>query len=174
MIEREVGLRLWGLLAVLAAGVGLLLSGCASHPAEAAAAWGKIEPLKSRRADVERELGAPLRETPEAAASTLQFRVSGGTVVVAFVDAKFVATKKLSPELEGTVLQVVLKHEGSSATPESLSLVNNSGFEREDKDGVSVYRNLKDGLAYTFIGGKLRTTRYSPSAAQLAGAQEKR
>jgi hypothetical protein len=35
-----------------------------------------------------------------------------------------------------------------------------------------IYRNLKDGIVYTFIGGRLRTTRYTPSNDQLARARK--
>lgn len=164
-------LRVPGAFVGLALGVAALVS-CAA-PSQAAAPWGKLEPLKSRRADVERELGTPL--PPGAAAGewgALRFKVDGGTVTVTFVDAKFVATKKLGSGVEGSVLQIVLQHERSSATPESLKLVNHSGFEREDRDGVTAYRNLKDGIAYTFANGKLITTRYSASVAQLTAAQK--
>src|SRR5713226_9529446 len=85
----------------------------------AGAAWNGIEPFKSRRADVERVLGKPASEGPEG---LLHFNVAGGTVTVAFVGAGFVAGKGLRPELEGTVLQIILQHEKSSDTPESMGL----------------------------------------------------
>ncbi|HEX8920309.1 MAG TPA: hypothetical protein VF766_02455 [Pyrinomonadaceae bacterium] len=125
--------------------------------------WNGIEPLKSRRADVERILGQPIAGQD----GTLHFKVMGGKVTVSFVNARFVATKKLSPEVEGTVLQIVLQHESSSETPESMGLVGNSNFEREDTQGGTLFRNLKDGIAYTFFQGRLKTTRYSPSSKQL-------
>ena len=138
-----------------------------------AATWNNIEPFKSRRADVERILGKPVQNAL-GEDGTLRFRVAGGTVTVAFVTAKFVAAKRLQPELEGTVLQIVLQHDRATDTPESLGLANKSDFAREDgKDGVVVYRNLKDGVIYTFVGGQLKTTRYSPPAEQLARAQVK-
>lgn len=136
-----------------------------------AESWHGIEPLKSRRADVERELGKPLQ--PQAGLNdTLHFKVVGGEVTITFVTARFVATKKLSPETEGTVLEIVLQHEHSTDTPESLGLASNSKFVRDGKDEIAVYRNLKDGLIYTFIGGKLKTTRYSPSTEQLVRARK--
>ncbi|MGB9179552.1 MAG: hypothetical protein WCB68_09950 [Pyrinomonadaceae bacterium] len=136
-----------------------------------AATWNGIEPLKSRRADVERILGKPITDQP-GQESTLQFKVAGGEVTVTFVTARFIANKKLFPELEGTVLQVVLQHSKASDTPESLGLPKKSDFEREDIKGGTIYRNLKDGIVYTFLGGKLITTRYSPSADQFARAQK--
>ena len=132
-----------------------------------AASWRSIEPLKSRRADVERALGRPLEEK-KGETGTLRFKVAGGTVTVSFVSARFVATKKIMPELEGTVLQVVLQHERATDTPESLGLVNNSNFERQDNKPVMHFRNLKDGISYTFVEGKLKTTWYSAPAEQLA------
>ena len=71
-----------------------------------AAGWNGIEPLKSRRADVEKILGQPVTDQP-GENGILHFKVAGGMVTVAFVDARFVAAKRLSPDLEGTVRQVV-------------------------------------------------------------------
>jgi hypothetical protein len=136
-----------------------------------AAPWGGIEPLKSRRADVERLLGKPLRDQP-GSNGTLHFKVSGGVVTIVFVDARFVATKKLFPEMEGTVRQIVLQHENASETPESLNIASNSDFERQEAQGTVVYRNLKEGIVYTFIGGKLKTSYFTPSAEQWAKAQK--
>ena len=136
-----------------------------------AATWNGIEPLKSRRADVERALGKPVMDQP-GQEGTLQFKVAGGLVTVTFVNAHFVANKKLSPELEGTVLQIVLQHDNASDTPESLGLPKKSDFQHEDIKGGTIYRNLKDGIVYTFLGGKLITTRYSPSGDQFARAQK--
>jgi hypothetical protein len=135
-----------------------------------AGTWSGIEPLKSRRADVERLLGKPLKDQP-GSNGTLHFKVGGGMVTVAFIDARFVATKKLLPEVEGTVRQVVLQHENATDTPESMNLANKSDFERQDGQGGTVYRNLKEGIVYTFIGGKLKTTYYTPTAEQWARAQ---
>jgi hypothetical protein len=134
-----------------------------------AAEWHGLTPLKSRRADVERELGKPL--LADTASGALNFKVAGGTVTVTFVTAKFAQTKKLSPEAEGTVLLIVLQHENSSDTPESVGLVNKSGFTREEKGPMVVYTNQKDGITYTFFNGRLKTTRYAPSTDQLGGTQ---
>jgi hypothetical protein len=137
-----------------------------------ATAWNGIEPLKSRRADVERLLGKPVSDKP-GNNGTLQFNVAGGVVTIAFVDARFVAAKKLQPELEGTVRQVVLQHTNSNDTPESLNIASNSRFERQDgTGGVTVFRNLKDGIAYTFVGGKLKHTYFTPSQVEWAKAQK--
>ncbi len=142
---------------------------CAVLPARAAA-WHGLEPLKSRRADVERELGQPASDKP-AAPGTLRFKVAGGIVTVTFVTAKFVATKKLAADYEGTVLEVVLQHEGAADTPASLKLPKNDSFQREERGPVIVFRNLKDGLSYTFINNRLQTTRYAPAAEALVQAQ---
>jgi hypothetical protein len=136
-----------------------------------ATGWNGIEPLKSRRADVERILGRPILDQVGEDA-TLHFKVAGGTVTVAFVNAHFVASKKLFPELEGTVLQIVLQHDNSSDTPESMNITGNSRFERQDTQGGTIFRNQKDGIVYTFLNGKLKTTRFTPSAAQLGRARK--
>ncbi len=164
ILFRPRGRRVWlravaGLIAVLGFAQGA-----------AAASWNNIEPLKSRRADVERALGQPLRDQP-GAEGTLQFKVMGGTVTVAFVSARFVANKKLSRELEGTVLQIILQHDNSNDTPESLGLPGKRGFEREERQGAFIYSNLREGVIYTFYGGKLKTTRYTPSTEQLGRAR---
>jgi hypothetical protein len=150
----------------------IALSAAPFAPAGSAASWSGIEPLKSRRADVERALGRPVEDKP-GQTGTLKFKVAGGTATVAFIDARFVAAHKLSPALEGTVRQIVLQHDSSSETPESMKLVRNGSFEREDRGQVSVFRNPREGLAYTFIGGRLRTTYYTAAAAQLARSQTK-
>jgi hypothetical protein len=137
----------------------------ANLPAAGAASWKGIEPLKSRRADVERVLGMAARETADGA---LHFDVAGGRVTVFFLTAKTIAVKKMSPELEGTVLQIVLQHDAAADTPESLGLDKGKRFEREAKGDVLFYNNQRDGVAYIFIGGKLRTTRYSAAADELA------
>jgi hypothetical protein len=136
-----------------------------------ATAWNNIEPLKSRRADVERALGKPLQDQL-GADGTLQFKVMGGMVTVAFVSARFVANKKLSRDLEGTVLQIILQHDNSNDTPESLGLPGKRGFEREERQGAIIYNNQREGILYTFYGGKLKTTRYTPSAEQLGRARK--
>lgn len=135
-----------------------------------AASWNGLEPFKSRRADVERVLGKPIVDQP-GAEGTLHFKVAGGMVTVSFVNARFVANKKLDREVEGTVLQVILQHDNASDTPESLSLASKHDFKREDGRGGTVYYNQKDGVTYTFVGGKLKTSRFSPSAEQFARAQ---
>jgi hypothetical protein len=145
----------------------LLLFFVAGASPTRAGEWNGIEPLKSRRADVERILGRPIADVPGQTA-TLRFKVAGGTVTIFFVNSKFVESRKLAPEIEGTVMQIVLQHERATETPESLGLVNNSKFERQDKDQVSGFINLKDGIAYTFVQGKLTTTRYSAAAEDLA------
>ena len=153
-------------------GLVLLIALATSLPQRApAASWSGIEPLKSRRADVERVLGKPSSEAP-GEDGTLHFNVSGGMVTVSFVSAKFVANKKLRPEIEGTVLQIVLQHQSSSDSPDSVNLTKNRNFDRQDDHDISIYRNLKDGVVYTFIGGRLRTTRYVPSAEQLVRARK--
>jgi hypothetical protein len=142
-----------------------------SSPVARGASWNGIEPLKSRRADVERALGKPLQNQP-GDTGTLHYKVAGGTVKVAFVTARFIAAKKLSPELEGTVLQIVLQHERSNETPESLTIAGNGNFERQEGQGGVVFRNLKDGIVYTFLGGKLKTTYFTPSSEQWTRAQK--
>ena len=136
-----------------------------------AASWKGIEPLKSRRADVERVLGKAARETADGA---LHFNVAGGRVTVFFLSAKTVAVKKMPPELEGTVIQIVLQHDGAADTPESLGLDKNKRFEREQKGDVLFYNNARDGIAYIFISGKLRTTRYSAPAEEFAKTLKRR
>jgi hypothetical protein len=134
----------------------------------AAASWNRIEPLKSRRADVLQILGPPVSESPEG---VLRFNVMGGSVQISFVDDKFVTTKKLKPELAGTVLQIVLQHQHSSDTPESMKLPANRQFVREEVKGVTVFRNIKDGIVYSFIDGELKTTRYTFADGQLFRAR---
>jgi hypothetical protein len=151
---------------ILSAFVFVLCCG-ATRPAWGAA-WHGLEPLKSRLADVEREFGKSGETLPGGA---LRFKVSGGTVTVTFVSAKFVATKKLDASYEGAVLEVVLQHENAVDTPESLNLPKNGDFQRDAQGAVTVYRNLKDGISYTFVNGRLRTTRYAPGADQLAHAK---
>ena len=133
-----------------------------------AASWNGIEPLKTRRDDVVKILGQPISESTDG---VLRFSVSGGSVQVSFVSEKFVATKKLRPELAGTVLEIVLQHEHSSDTAESLSLLKNRDFIRDDVRNISFFRNPKDGLVYTFIDGSLKTTRYTFADNQLSKAR---
>ncbi|MCP9494669.1 MAG: hypothetical protein MSG64_09465 [Pyrinomonadaceae bacterium MAG19_C2-C3] len=135
-----------------------------------ATTWNGIEPLKSTRADVERALGKPIEEDAAGAPDALRFRVAGGTVTVAFVDKKFVENKKLNAALEGTVLQIILQHETATDTPDTLKLNGNSDFVKESGGNTTTYRNVKDGIYYTFVENRLRTTRYSPSAEELKKA----
>ena len=151
-------------LAFIAA--GLLLC----EQAAWAASWKGLEPFVSKRADVERVLGAPTADHM-AEQGTLQFNVSGGTVTVFFVTPKFLAAKRLSPALEGTVLQIVLQHQQATDTPESLNVVTNSAFKRQADKGVEVFTNEKDGVIYTFVDSRLKTTRYAYSAEQLTRIQ---
>lgn len=130
--------------------------------------WNNIEPLKSRRADVERALGKPLSEGDNG---LLRFTVAGGNAVVTFVDEGFVTRKRLRSNLVGTVLEVVLQHDSSSDTPESMGLTKNRAFEHDESQGGSVYRNLKEGVVYTFLDGKLRTTRFTFSTDQFSHAR---
>jgi hypothetical protein len=132
------------------------------------ATWNRIEPLKSRRADVVQILGQPVSESPEG---ILRFAVAGGSVQINFVDEKFVTLKKLKPELVGTVLQVILQHEHSSDTPESMKLLKNRQFVNDNVKGVSIFRNVKEGIIYTFIDGTLKTTRYTFADGQLLRAR---
>ena len=129
-----------------------------------AGSWQGIEPLVSRRADVLRVLGTPLSDP---FGGPLTFKILGGTASVSFVDENFVRTKKLRPEFAGTVLQIILQHERSSDTPDSMGLLKNRNFTREETKSALIFRNLKEGIVYTFIDGKLKTTRYTFSDNQL-------
>ena len=138
-----------------------------SAPARGAA-WNGIEPLKTRRDEVVKLLGAPIGESPDG---VMRFKVMGGSVQVSFVNDKFVTAKKLRTELAGTVLEIVLQHEHSSDTPESLKLLNNHAFARDETKTSTIFRNMKEGLIYTFVEGMLRTTRYTFADDQLAKAR---
>lgn len=133
-----------------------------------AASWQGLEPFKSRRADVLQALGKPLSDP---FGGPLTFKVLGGTASVSFVDANFVRAKKLQPELEGTVLQIILQHESSSDTPDSMGLPKNRAFTREEARDALIFRNLKEGVVYTFLNGKLKTTRYTFSENQIGRAR---
>lgn len=134
-----------------------------------ASAWHGIEPLKTRRADVLKILGTPTAGA--AADGPLTFKVMGGTVTVFFVDQNLVRAKRLRADVAGTVLQIVLQHENSSDTPDSLGLLKNKTFTREDAKEAIIFRNLKDGIVYTFVNGKLKTTRYTFSEDQISRAR---
>ena len=131
-----------------------------------AASWKGIEPFVSKRADVERILGRPTADRV-AQDGTLRFDRPDGPVTVSFVTAKFIAGRKLLPALEGTVLQIVVQHTTSTDTPESLKLVNNPDYEVVKSGPMQVYTNPKEGIYYTFVESRLKTTRYSYSAEQI-------
>ncbi|MGQ0760437.1 MAG: hypothetical protein ACT4OT_00255 [Acidobacteriota bacterium] len=133
-----------------------------------AASWQGLEPFKSRRGDVLQALGTPLNDP---FGGPVTFKILGGTASVSFVDANFVRTKKLRPELEGTVLQIILQHEHSSDTPDSMGLLKNRDFTREEVKNALIFRNLKEGVVYTFLNGKLKTTRYTFSENQIGRAR---
>jgi hypothetical protein len=132
-----------------------------------AGSWRGIEPLKTSRAEVLKILGRPTN----SAGGPLTFKVMGGTVTVFFVDEQLVRTKRLRPDVAGTVLQVVLQHENSSDTPESLDLPKNKNYTREDAKEAVIFRDLKEGIVYTFVKGKLKTTRYTFSEEQISHAR---
>lgn len=168
-LPRRLSFRRGVWLAIIAAGAAVVFS---TH-ISTAASWNNIEPLKSRRADVRQALGAPIEDTA-GEAETLRFKVPGATVTVGFVSDRTIAARKLEADLKGTVLQVAVQHENSTETPETLKLVNNDSFTREDRQGVAVFTNTKDGVIYTFVNGKLTTTWYNPSSEQLVRAQSRK
>ena len=135
-----------------------------------AATWKGLEPFVSKRADVERALGTPAADRYEQD-WTLEFNVTGGRVTVFFVTPKFVETKKLPAHYVGTVLQIVLQHQSATDTPESMNLVTNRAYEHRFDKGVDVYLEPKEGVAYTFVESRLKTTRYSYSSQTLARVQ---
>ena len=94
-----------------------------------AATWKGLEPLVSRRTDVERVLGPPTADRL-AKDGTLQFEAPEGSVTVFFVTPKFIAARKLPPRLEGTVLLILVQYKSSTATPGSMRLPANQDFER--------------------------------------------
>ena len=135
-----------------------------------AGSWQGLEPFKSRRGDVLQALGTPLSDP---FGGPLTFKILGGTASVSFVDENFVRTKKLRAEIAGTVLQIILQHESSSDTPDSMGLLKNREFTREEAPGALIFRNLKEGIVYTFLNGKLKTTRYTFSENQISRARGK-
>jgi hypothetical protein len=142
---------------------------CASLAKDvSAASWNGIEPFKTRRDEVLKIMGQPVSESADG---VLRFNVSGGSVQVSFVNERFVIAKKLRPELAGTVLEIVLQHEHSSDTAESMKLLRNRDFIRDDTRNISILRNIKDGVVYTFIDGSLKTTRYTFADSQLSRAR---
>ena len=150
----------------LAAALAVLLSAGIVR----AATWKGLEPFVSKRADVERALGVPAADRM-AEDGTLEYNVAGGRVTIFFVTPKFIASKKLPAHYEGTVLQIVLQHERAQDTPESLNLVNNKSFKREAKGNVEKYSDEDEGLFYTFVESRLKTTRYSYSMDRLGRIQ---
>jgi len=133
-----------------------------------AASWNGIEPFKTNKADVLKILGQPIAESPDG---VLRFPVMGGSAQVSFVNEKFVTAKKLKPQLVGTVLEVVLQHDRSSDTPESMKLLKNNAFTRDETQTSTVFRNMKEGLIYTFFQGTLKSTRYTFADGQLTKAR---
>ena len=133
-----------------------------------AASWNGIEPFKTTREGVLKILGQPIGESPDG---VLRFPVMGGSAQVSFVSEKFVTAKKLKPQLVGTVLEIVLQHERSSDTPESMKLVKNSAFTRDETQTSTIFRNMKQGLIYTFFQGTLKSTRYTFADEQLTKAR---
>src|SRR4030095_16121027 len=107
-----------------------------------AASWNGIEPFKTSRAEVLKILGQPIGESPDG---VLRFGVMGGSAQVSFVNEKFVAAKKLRGELVGTVLEIVLQHEHSSDTPESLKLLENRAFTRDASQASTIFRTVTQG-----------------------------
>jgi hypothetical protein len=133
-----------------------------------AASWNGLEPLKTTRDEVIKKLGNPVSETTDG---IMRFNVMGGSVQVNFVSDQFVKAKRLRPDLVGTVLEIVLQHEHSSDTPETLKLKDNHSFVRDEAKGTIIFRNMKEGLIYTFIDGSLRSTRYTFADEQLTKAR---
>ncbi len=151
--------------------VGFVICALGSLDVVKAAGWNGIEPFKSNRTDVLQILGKPFSESSTGA---LRFPVAGGTVLVNFVDDKFVTSKRLRPEIAGTVLEIVLQHDRSSNTPESMDLLKNPNFVHDEMQNTSIFRNAKDGIIYTFFEGKLRSTRYTFTDGQLGRARRTR
>ena len=155
-------------LAVLAAAFATLML----VPQEARpATWKGLEPLVSRRADVERVLGPPTADRL-AKDGTLQFEAPEGAATVFFVTLKFIAAMKLPPRLEGTVLLILVQHTSSTATPGSMRLPANLDFERQVSGPTEIYTNPKDGIYHTFVESRLKTTRYSYSAERFTKLQD--
>jgi hypothetical protein len=141
--------------------LGLVTILCALAVSTAhAATWKGIEPLKSRRADVLRILGKPAAENP--ADASMRFATPEGSATVSLVTRDFAAQKGWSPELEGTVVQILLQHEGSKETPKSLRLDGNPRFDREVRGPSVFYRNRKEGIIRIFTNGRLATSIFAP------------
>jgi len=54
-----------------------------------------------------------------------------------------------------------------------MSLIKNRDFTREEAKEALIFRNLKDGVVYTFVNGKLKTTRYTFSENQIGRARRR-
>src|ERR1041384_1348282 len=158
--------NLLGSLIVAASGV--LACTLISAQTAFAASWNGIEPFKSTRADVIKILGKPVGESTDG---VLRFNVMGGTVQVSFVSDNFLQAKKLRPDLVGTVLEIVLQHENSSDTPVTMKLMDNKAFVRDETKTTTIFRDMKDGIIYTFMNDKLRSTRYTFADSQLSRAR---
>lgn len=155
--------------ALLSVGVGFVIAiVTAASSSVQAGTWQGLEPFKSRRGEVLQALGTPISDP---FGGPVTFKILGGTASVSFVDENFVRTKKLRPEVAGTVLQIILQHENSSDTPDSMGLLKNRDYTREEAKNALIFRNLKEGIVYTFLNGKLKTTRYTFSDSQLSRAR---
>ena len=134
------------------------------------ATWKGLEPLVSRRADVERVLGPPTADRL-AKDGSLQFSAPEGGATVFFVTPKFIAASKLPPRLEGTVLLILVQHTSSTATPGSMRLPANQDFSHQVSGPTEIYSNPRDGVYHTFVHSRLKTTRYSYSAERFTKLQ---
>ena len=160
--------RVQNAFAVLAVACAALMLG--SQDAQGAT-WKGLEPLVSKRTDVERVLGPPTADRL-AKDGTLQFAAPEGTATVFFVTPKFITARKLPPRLEGTVLLILVQHTSSTQTPGSMRLPANLDFERQVSGPTEIYANPKDGIYHTFVESRLKTTRYSYSAERFTKLQD--
>lgn len=160
--------RVYCSLTVLAAACAVVVMGseCAR-----AATWKGLEPLVSKRADVERVLGKP-SEDRLAKDGTLHFKVPEGPVTVFFVTPKFIAAQNVPARLEGTVLLILVQHTSSKETPGSMKLRANLDFKSQTRGPQEIYSNPKEGIYHTFLESRLKTTRYSFSEAMLKTLQD--
>lgn len=159
--------RVQSALAVLVTAFAGLMFG---SPDAQGATWKGLEPLVSRRADVERVLGPPTADRL-AKDGSLQFEAPEGGATVFFVTPKFMAVTKVPSRLEGTVLLILVQHTSSTATPGSMRLPANQDFERQVSGPTEIYTNPRDGVYHTFVHSRLKTTRYSYSAERLTKLQ---
>lgn len=163
-MTRSISLRIVPGVALCAVLVTILVAAQSAS----GASWNGIEPFKSTRQDVIKILGQPIGESTDG---VLRFNVMGGSVQVNFVSDKFLSAKHLRAELAGTVLEIVLQHEHSSETPESMNLLKNRSFVRDETKTTTIFRNMKEGIIYTFIDDKLKSTRYTFADTQLSRAR---